>query len=342
MFGNSWKTWGFLGQEDFTAGNHATNTNAKRAMMDNTMIDAADDGPNDYPDNDNTEPVCACCISGEGIAEFIAGCDGPPGCAFCGSDDAPTAPLDTVADHMRECLLNFYSFAVDHLPYETREGGYQGLTWDTFDLLFDELQIDLPRDRNDRLLYTLPDRISDDLWCEYDWLALDYHKALGYSWRTFCQTIQHERRFFFALPSAGKSKEPEWLKDRETFLPLGLLSEIVTLAERFDLVRTLPPGTRFFRSRPCKPGAPYHTARDLGPPSASRAVQANRMNPPGIPMMYGADTENVAVLESRSSCVSVGQFQLEREVQLLDLAVLPDVPGMFSGVGRQERRVPLR
>lgn len=304
-------------------------------MKTNTMINATDNELNDI--SDNIEPVCACCVSGEGIAEFIAVYDGPPGCVFCDGDDAPTTPLEAVADHMRECLLNFYSFAVDHLPYESREGGYQGLTWSTLDLLLDELQIDFPRDSNNELLYTLADRISDDLWCEYDWLALDYHIALDFSWKTFCQTIQHERRFFFALSKADKSKESEWLDDRETFLPLGLLSEIAMLAERFDLVRTLPPGTRFFRGRPCKLGKAYNTARDLGPPPAEQAIQANRMNPPGIPMMYGADTENVAALETRSSCVSVGQFQFEREVQLLDLAELPDVPGIFSGVGRQER-----
>ena len=109
------------------------------------------------------------------------------------------------------------------------------------------------------------------------------------------------------------------------------------LAEEFDLVRILPPGTEFFRSRPCEPGELYQTALELGPPPADRAVQANRMNPPGIPMMYGANTEDVAVRETRCPCVTVGQFQLERETRILDLADLPDIPGIFAGAERRTR-----
>ena len=147
-----------------------------------------------------------------------------------------------------------------------------------------------------------------------------------------------ERRFFFAVPKEEESDEEEdWLRDRDQFPPLGLLSEIVKLAEDFDMVRTLPAGTKFFRSRPCKLGAPYQTAQQLGPPPPERAVQANRMNPPGIPMIYGAETEDIAVRETRSPCVTVGQFQLEREARILDLADLPDIPGIFSGTERRTR-----
>jgi RES domain-containing protein len=153
-----------------------------------------------------------------------------------------------------------------------------------------------------------------------------------------CQKIQYERRFFFALPQKEEAGEKKnWLRDREEFPPLGVLHEIVKLAEDFDMVQTLPAGTTFFRARPCAPDGHYQTAQELGPPPPDRAVQANRMNPPGIPMMYGAETEHVAVRETRSSCVTVGRFQLEREARILDLADLPEIPGIFSGVERRTR-----
>lgn len=294
--------------------------------------------PDDFPDYRVVEPVCAKCFSDEDIADFIEGFDGPPGCSFRGCNDAPTAPFDEVAGHMRECLMQFFGFAVDQLPYESSEGGYQGAHWDTYDLIYDLLGLDLPRDRGDRLRFALPDRISDQVWCEYDWLSLDYDQELDYAWRKFCKTIQHERRFFFALPRQTEPEEEEdWARDRDEFSPLGLLSEIVKLVEEFDMVRTLPAGTKFFRSRPCNPEAPYHTARELGPPPPDRAVQANRMNPPGIPMMYGAETEEIAVRETRSPCVTVGHFRLEQETRILDLADLPAIPGMFSGAERLTR-----
>jgi hypothetical protein len=294
--------------------------------------------PNDYPNYSALEPVCAKCFGDEDIVQFIDDFDGPAGCSFCGGDDAPTAPLNDVAEHVRECLMRFYGFAADHLPYESAEGGFQAPHWDTYDLLFDHMELDLPRDHDDRLRYTLPDRVSDQVWCEFDWLSLEYDQELDYAWTRFCRTIQHERRFFFALPRTDDADEEEIrLHDRERFPPLSLLSEIVDLAEEFDLVRTLPAGSVFYRSRPCAAGAPYQTARELGPPPPDRAVQANRMNPPGIPMMYGAETEDIAVRETRSQFVTVGRFQLEREARILDLADLPDIPNILSGVERRTR-----
>ena len=143
--------------------------------------------------------------------------------------------------------------------------------------------------------------------------------------------------FFSPLPKGEESEEEQWLRDPEEFPPLALLSEIIKIAEESDLVRILSSGTEFFRSRPCKRAKPYQTACELGPPPWDEALQSNRMNPPGIPMMYGAETEEIAVREARSSRVVVGKFQLEREARLLDIADLLAIPGIFSGVGRRTR-----
>lgn len=294
--------------------------------------------PDEYPDYEATEPVCAKCFGDQDISEFIEGFDGPAGCAFCEEDDAPTAPLREVVCHMRECLEQFYGYAVEQLPYESREGGYQGTTWDTYDLLFDEMELDLPRDRDDRLHYLLPDKISTEVWCHYDWLSLDYDVELDYDWRKFCKLIKHERRFFFAVTWAQPEDDVSaWLRNREDRPPLGLLGEIVKLAEEFDMVRTIPVDSTIFRCRPCEPNASFCTAQELGPPPPEMAFQANRMNPPGIPMMYGAETEEIAIQETKSPHVTVGRFRFEREVRIFDLADLPSITGLFSGVDRRTR-----
>lgn len=54
-------------------------------------------------------------------------------------------------------------------------------------------------------------------------------------------------------------------------------------------------------------------------------------------MMYGAETKDIAVRETRSRRVTVGKFQLEREIRILDIADLPAIPGIFSGVERRTR-----
>ncbi|MEA2080401.1 MAG: HEPN-associated N-terminal domain-containing protein [Pseudomonadota bacterium] len=286
------------------------------------------------PDYSINNPVCAKCFEDEDIVDFIEDYDGPPGCSYCECNDAPTVPLEDVAEHMRGCLLQFYSFAADHLPYESREGGYQGAHWDTAELLFEELGFSLPQDKEDKLFFDLTSHIGDEVWCDYDWLSLDYDDALDYSWKKFCNTIQHERRFFFAL--ANKNNQDDDY-DHDEYPPLVLLHEIVKLAEEHNLVTALSTGKEIFRCRPCNPGAPYHTAHELGPPPAEEAVQANRMNPPGIPMMYGAETEEIAIRETRSPNVTVARFRLEKETRILNLAELPPLPGIFSGAERRER-----
>ena len=151
------------------------------------------------------QPVCAKCFSDEDIVEFITDWDGPPGCDFCSKKDAPTAPLQDLADHMRERISEFYGLAHDQLPYESREGGYQGAHWDTYELLYDQVELDLPRDSKD-LLYELTFAIGDETWCDYNWLSLDYDDSLNYGWREFCEVIKHDRRFFFVLEKPSKDK----------------------------------------------------------------------------------------------------------------------------------------
>lgn len=54
-------------------------------------------------------------------------------------------------------------------------------------------------------------------------------------------------------------------------------------------------------------------------------------------MFYAAESEAVAVQETRSQCVSVGRFRTERDLRILDLTNLPSIPGIFSGVERMGR-----
>jgi RES domain-containing protein len=123
----------------------------------------------------------------------------------------------------------------------------------------------------------------------------------------------------------------------DDFPPLRLLGEITSLIEELDLVKTIAAGTEIYRARPWGQEGGFSTARDLGPPPPHLATQANRMNPPGIPMTYAAETLDVAVCETRRSPVSVGRFRIERPARVLDLAELPEVPGIFAGAERKYR-----
>jgi hypothetical protein len=281
--------------------------------------------------SDLPDRVCARCFNDDDLRRLIFTIGGPRGCGFCQRRDAPTAPVAEVAEHIQLRMAEHYGRAVDQLPYESAEGGYQGWHTDTADLLFETIGLDLPRDNDARLRAALLFQIDDEVWCEYDWLALDPDDSLIYSWEQFCRIVKSERRFFFHDVGTDESNHPD------SRSPLQLLNEVCRLAEARQLIKTEPAGYKLFRARPRDINTRYSTAASLGPPPSALAIQSNRMNPPGIPMFYGAENFKLSIAEIRDSTASVGTFVTLRPIRILDLANLPAVPGFFSSVDRMER-----
>jgi hypothetical protein len=59
------------------------------------------------------------------------------------------------------------------------------------------------------------------------------------------------------------------------------------------------------------------------------------MNPPGIPMFYGAEDAPSAIAEARADEPVLARFQTEMPIILVDLAELPRIPGFFSSAPRR-------
>ena len=273
--------------------------------------------------------VCANCFEEEDIRLWIRDHEGTRGCDFCGRRDAPTVSIDELANYMRGCLENVWGYAIEQLPFESREDGYQGRTWDTWDILFDELELALPRDHKSTLAHKLCSLISQETWCEFDWLSLDEDEVLRTSWASFCEIVKHQRRFFF-----GDIKQDP--NDQDHFVPSKLLGRLAAMALDFGLINQIPSNTKIYRARAAG-RRPMRTPAELGPPPLKHALQSNRMNPPGVPMFYAAETRSVAVAEIQSPIAYVGTFVLHRDIAVLDLVNLPDIPGIFSGDERWRR-----
>jgi hypothetical protein len=264
---------------------------------------------------------------------MIRGHGGPRGCHYCGRKDAATMPIRDVTDFILERIETFYGRAGDQLPYESREGGYQGWHIDSYDMIYDQIGLDLPRDNDQSLFRAIVDGIGDDIWCDFDWLVLDLDDSLRFSWERFCAIVKHRRRFFFHDIGESDGHDPDARS------PFQFLETVCQHAEREGLVIELPAGQRFYRARARKMRKPITSPAALGPPPEDRATQSNRMNPPGISMFYGADRRKLAIAEIRNSMASVGTFQTKRPIRILDLAHLPDVPGFFSTAYRVEQRI---
>jgi hypothetical protein len=274
--------------------------------------------------------VCSACVSDPDLKALIALPNGQRGCSFCKRRDAPTAAFIEVATHVFERLSEFYSRAVDHLPYVGKEGGYQAWNVDTGELLREHVGLDLPRDKAGKLFDAIEESIGDELWCEYEWPSLEPDESLNSSWRTFCEIIKHKRRFFFHGIGDEEFAHPD---DRS---PARLLSELGEQIDALGLIVIEKAGYRLVRARASVNGETYSTAAELGPPPPEFALQSNRMNPPGISMFYGADNAQLALVETRSPNVSLGTFETTREIRILNLAEIPKAPGFFSSAKRME------
>jgi len=224
----------------------------------------------------------------------------------------------------------FYGRAVEQLPYESSEGGYQGWHTDTEDLLLGTIGLALPRDDDSSLQEAILGEIGDDAWCDYDWLVLEIDESLHFNWQRFCDTVKHSRRFFFQQIGGEDRHDPDERPLQRFLLDLG------NLIDDLGLTRARPKGYTLYRARGRKPGVKFKTAAELGPPPAKVATQSNRMNPPGIPMFYAAESQPLACAEGRQSLLSIGRFATERPLRLLDLATLPAIPGFFSRATRRE------
>jgi hypothetical protein len=101
------------------------------------------------------ERVCSACFDDDDLRLWIRDVNGPKGCDACGRFDSPTCKLSDLSSHIQSCLQQYWGFAIEQLPYESAEGGYQGTTWDTAEILYDEVGLLLPRDSKDRLFHAL-------------------------------------------------------------------------------------------------------------------------------------------------------------------------------------------
>lgn len=273
--------------------------------------------------------VCSSCFADPDIRAWIRSENGPRGCDACGGYDSPTTQLGEICEFIEGHIEKFWGRAAEQLPYESAEGGYQGSTWDTAEIVFEDICVELPRDKTGRLYNAIVHALDDEVWCDYDWLSLDEDVALKTSWERFCEIVKHQRRFFFH--SLGGNDE-----DRDSYSCGSLLRAIAQMSDQLGLIRKLPPGTLLWRARPDIKRGKSVTWRDFGPPPKEFANQSNRMNPPGIPMMYVASSATGATKETRATSSRVGCWRTLREARILDLRNLPAIPGPFSDATRQE------
>ena len=274
--------------------------------------------------------VCVKCIEDPTLQEIVKDNLTEKWCDYCGREaKKPIAcELRVIANYMKEYIEREYCDPVEELPFESAEGGYQGMVLDAWDVL-EAIGF---RVKSERLFDDIGSSLMDHDWCEKTSSSRLESDAYVYGWQRFCRAVKNQRRYTFW--TAYDKNMAEY--DRGYIHPGEMLKQISEVI-RYHAT-TLPPGTRFWRVQVLdaaqKPKLPH---RFTSPPD-DLALNPNRMSPAGVSMFYGAADMRTALKEtvrrrSRKKRVWAVQFESLIGLTLLDLTSLPDMPSYFSRPG---------
>lgn len=279
--------------------------------------------------------VCASHIGDEAIKRYIKSHSHNGKCDYCkDARDRNVISLDDLGDYMEEAIRFYYDEAGNALGYISSEGGYIGSHFDTYDLLWDELELDVEDAKlQDDLVHVLPDTV----WCHQDPYGLNESEELFFDWKDFKRTVKHKARYsFFFIEKVKDDNVPKY-----TVNASEILQEIGRLITRYNLIKKLPAGTVLYRCRQHKTVDEVSEPKDIVSPPLECVTFSNRMSPAGVPMFYGGFDTDTAVRETvdisdvEKPYYTVGEFSSINEITIVDFSALPPRPSIFDIVKRK-------
>lgn len=279
--------------------------------------------------------VCSDCIADPFLEEKLKIEAVDQACSFCGA--SPSADLLVLLGEIEDFLKTEYEDPVHSLPYDSREGGYQGVVETGYELILDLLG---PWFNSEDALAAVATAFADSYWCERDYFRLKHDERLKFGWERFSEQVKHRTRYRFFDLTFERSGSGDGVS------PGQMLRELGTLFDRFNLFRVIPKDSTIYRARIHERGLKPSTSEQLGPPPKAKAVRSNRMSPAGISMFYGAFDEKTAAKETldptlckcKFDVITVAEFHVRRDLLTVDLTRLPDSPSPFDRDRRHLRR----
>ncbi len=276
--------------------------------------------------------ICSKCVSDYAIKEFIEENCSHNECSYCErkSKKKISVHFDEFAEFVLEGISTEFGDPNDECV--GWEQGWVGKVFDSYDLLQDEIEIEL---ESENLFKDLVESLSDRQWCKRNFYGLSPSQTLKYGWSRFVGVIKHKSRYVFL----GVSEEED---ASEHIPPNRFLDAFGAVAKGLELVRNLPAGSDLFRLRIHGPEVSLSSAAELGSPPDDVCIFANRMSPAGISMFYCAPDKETCVFETydpdgEKHCGTFGRFNNVRDLTLLDMTKIPASPSMFEPGSRDMR-----
>lgn len=279
--------------------------------------------------------ICSRCISDPYLKDFINSRVSVSPCSFCGRRGIHSVPLDDVMEIIGNTVADYYNRAVNEAPYDGRDGGYQGVTYETDDVM-DHIVGDISR--RDQVHTAIRESFDDDTWAERNMFSLNGVQKYVASWDRFCYAVKHRTRYFF-----DRHQED----DADDTIPVPyMLDALREMVAESGLIHHLPADRVIYRVRSHKKTELCTTRAALGPPPEEKAP-SNRMSPAGISVFYGAFEMATAQAEASVSMprdqawtLTGAAWRCARPLRVLNLSELPPVPSIFAA--SRERRGALQ
>lgn len=259
--------------------------------------------------------VCSRHLTDIYLQERVRAEGGSEGCDFCSgplTGDERSVPVDDLLDWIVAGIRRVYEDPVESAPIEA--GEYQIDVADHGDVIADLGITDC-----DELIEVIIDALPEHDWVDKDWM--EDPNPLFYGWESFQRYVKHRRRYTFL--------DPMPMSDLHT-----MPTRLAELVRDEGLLKTFGEGTPWWRARPHAEGEWFASAKELGSPPDGVAKD-NRMAPKGISVFSGSDQKDGAIAEvshytGGGVWMTIAQFRQERDMLLVDLRHLPDVPSLFD------------
>jgi hypothetical protein len=276
--------------------------------------------------------VCDACVEDVELAKFVRANLCSTECDYClrESDENIAADMSDLAEHVRGMIEREWTDPVNELPYDSREGGYQGIVIGDPYELFAEIEFELD---DARLLEDLCEYFWTESWCQRNYFSLSPPDRLRYGWTNFKDVVKHHRRFTFWQ----SNEDSEEFSHPDNLPSSQMMRELAQVLQCAPVTYVVTPAETIWRVRIHDSKKVLSTPNEFTSPPLSKAIFSNRMSPAGVPMFYGSTTFDTAALETinperatLSAIVTGAAFQPTRDLIVLDLSSRLDPPSFFS------------
>lgn len=277
-----------------------------------------------------TRMVCSGCFEDPALRDWIRDHSSRAHCDFCSAQSVAAVPLAKVVLRLMDCIcLEYGSEQQDRFVSYHRFPFASAESWSTGELLFDEIGLRLPNDRQGQLRSAMLQQIGDWIWREVEWNTSEAEgcAVLPHTWEQFCHVVQFQRRFFF-VPGADTDPEAKfaYVNVRE------VLERLRSFCLHEGLFRSVPVGTLLYRAEFEGDQTGAIGRADLGFP-LKRATRTHLvLNPSGIPALYAAESiESILSACTEAGYYAIATYRVKSRLSVLDLTGLSAVPSIFAG-----------